>query len=175
MYTAGAGGRKLDQHVDRALLETAEEVRLPVCRQPRGNPRQPLAGRSADRRGQGHSSASLTRASPSRLSIVASAALYRSQPVLIHVTAHLTSLLGPALLVETEMNTAVDPCVVDVGRDLVESRVFQNDPGLGRTRHGDGMSALAEDAFQHFTCAVACTRMPGRIAGETRRHDERHV
>ena len=26
----GVGDRKLDQHVDRALLETAEEARLPV-------------------------------------------------------------------------------------------------------------------------------------------------
>ena len=89
------------------------------------------------------------------LIVVARAAPRGPEGVAIHVGAHLTSLLGTTLLVEAEVNAAVDTGIVDVGRDVSEPRVLENHIRDGWGRDDDGMTSPAEDALEHLTSGVA--------------------
>ena len=77
----------------------------------------------------------------------------------IHVGAHLTSLLRAALLVEPEVNAAVDAGIVDVGCDVPEPRVLEDHIRDCRSRHDDGMTSAPEDALEHLTSGVARGRV----------------
>jgi hypothetical protein len=65
---------------------------------------------------------------------VAGAAAARPETVAIRVGAHLTSLFGASLLIESEMNAAVDAGIVDVGGDVPE-------PGVLEQHFRDGLDA----------------------------------
>src|SRR5437773_1256218 len=73
----------------------------------------------------------------------------RTQIVAEDVLADVPSLVGPRLLVEAEVDAAVDAGVTDVVGDLLPGGVVEDDarqPGIGQR---DGMAALAEGPLKH--------------------------
>jgi hypothetical protein len=80
----------------------------------------------------------------------------------------LTSLAGTGLLIEPEVDAAVDPRVVDVPGNFRERRVMEHDVRHRRVRQRDRVVPLAEDACGHRPGGVARGRVRGGVAGETR-------
>src|SRR5690606_14142128 len=95
------------------------------------------------------------------------------ETVLRDVRADRRSLARTFLLIEAEVDSAVDPGIVDVGGDLAEPRVLQHDVRQRGTRHGDAMPAAPEAALEHHAGRVAGGRVAGRVAREAGRGNER--
>ena len=62
---------------------------------------------------------------------------------------------GAGLLIETEVNTAVDAGVVDVLGDLLEFGVIQDRSRYRRVREGNGVPASTVYQFQHVARRIA--------------------
>ena len=99
----------------------------------------------------------------------------RVQVVLEDVCRHLAPESITRHLIESEVNPAIHPCVVDVVAHLVERRVGESeigDRGIVRVGQCNRVTALAVDPAQDFSRAVASAGVIRRVAREARRGDE---
>src|SRR5476651_958450 len=101
--------------------------------------------------------------------------LHAAEVVLVLISPDVASQVGAGLLIEPKMDASVDARVADVVSDLVEPRVVEGQPRHGGVRHGDGMPAGTEGANQHLGGAIAPAPVIRRIAGKTRRGNERLI
>jgi hypothetical protein len=80
-------------------------------------------------------------------------------------------------LIESEVDPAIHPCVINVVADLVERRVGKSeicDCGIVRVGQGNRVAALTVDSAQDFSRAIASAGVIRRVAREARRRDEGH-
>jgi hypothetical protein len=90
------------------------------------------------------------------------------------VRTHFVSLMGPSLLIETEMDAAVDAGIIDVVRDFFPITVIEGDAWQTWMRQRDGVAALAESLLKHLASGTGHGRMARQITGVRRRRDQRN-
>ena len=100
--------------------------------------------------------------------VVAAAA----EVIFVDISADLASLAGTCLLIEAEVNPAVNAGIVDVSSYLRELGVVEGHGRNGRVRQSDVMTSPAEDVLRYRAPRVARGRVGRRIARKTRRRDE---
>ena len=96
------------------------------------------------------------------------------QIVLVDVGGDAATEIVAGLLIEPEMNAAVNPRVVDVIADLVERLVMERqvcDRRVQRIGHGDRVAAFAVETAEDLGGAVAPARVVRRVAREAGRRD----
>ena len=100
--------------------------------------------------------------------VVAAAA----EVIFVDISADLASLAGTCLLIEAEVDPAVNAGIVDVSSYLRELGVVEGHVWNGRVRQSDVMTSPAEDVLRYRAPRVARGRVGRRIARKTRRRDE---
>src|SRR5262245_17272940 len=100
------------------------------------------------------------------------ALLPRAEVLAVDILADQATLLGTCVLVETEVNTAIYACVVDVIRDLPEAGVVEVYVRYSRTPQIDRLAPASVDALENLACRIAQGGVCRRIARKTRRDDE---
>src|SRR5213593_4695275 len=76
------------------------------------------------------------------------------------------------LLLEPEVDPAVDTRVVNIVRDLLERRVVKGDPGDRGIRESDRMATGAIQSAKDLGTAARSARVVRRVTREARRRDE---
>lgn len=85
---------------------------------------------------------------------LATAGMLGTQIVLVDVLTDPASLLSARILIEAEMDPAIDARVVDVSGDLLELVVLERHACDGWRRHRDGLRSPAEDTLDHLASAL---------------------
>src|SRR5688572_2618014 len=96
-----------------------------------------------------------------------------AEAVVIGVAAHALTLAAADLLVETEVDAAEDPRVVDVVGDRAEAPVAQRQAGQGGSGEGDGVASAAVEALQDLARGASRRGVGRGITRVARRGDER--
>ena len=115
-----------------------------------------------------YSSSLQSSSAPLAASCVRAAA---AEIVLVDVGAHTASQVAAGLLIEAEVDAAVDARIVDVVGHLRERGVVERHLRNARVRQGDVVTAAAEDLLGYRAPRIARRRVRRRIARKARRGD----
>src|SRR5438876_11041304 len=100
--------------------------------------------------------------------------LRAAEVVFVDKSRDVASEIGPRNLIEAKMDASEDARVADIVRDLLKSRVVEDQPWHAGVRHGDDVPTGTVDTPQDLGGAVASGPVIRRIAWETRRENVRH-
>src|SRR5579859_630692 len=92
-----------------------------------------------------------------------------------HERTNANALSSASFLVIAEMNSAIDPRIVDIVGDLFQLRVVQDHVRNPRIGQRDGISSTAEDLLDNLSGAITCGCMGRGVARKCWRSDERSV
>ena len=98
------------------------------------------------------------------------AAVYLAERV-VDEAADLSAELATDLLTLADMDTAVDPSIVDLTGDGLEARISERNAGRGRAGERDRVALGADDPLQDFARGAGGAGM-GRWIGRKRRGDD---
>src|SRR4051812_44344298 len=101
--------------------------------------------------------------------VIVVAVLRSTEIVFEYVLPNITSDLAAGLLIEAEVDAAIDARIADIVGDLAERGVVEGQARNGGIGHGDAMAIVLVDPPEHLGGAVACASVVGRVARETGR------